>query len=731
MNHSVTGIVERFLFQNGDNGFAVAILSTNSSNEKSITACGYLTGIQIGQEVELLGDWVVHSKFGRQFQIEKCTSKLPKSLVGLKKYLGSGAIKGIGPTYAKRLVNYFGLEVLQIIEHHPHRLHEVEGLGQKRVEKIVSAWTDQKEISNIMIFLQERDISTSLAVKIYKKYKQQSLAVLHQNPYRLADDLWGVSFKIADDLAKKMGFKHDSIERAASGIIFTITNSTQQGHLYIELQNLKKQAEELLGLNSGQNILKKALHSLYEQDKIKLLTHEDLHYITLKKFYLSELGVAEKIKKLNSYKNSHTIDLGNVYKSLVSNEKKDQQESEVELNEKQQQGILTCLENKVTVITGGPGTGKTTLIKKLLEVLHANKLTYKLAAPTGRAAKRIMESTKKQAFTIHRLLDFNPITGQFNHNESNALDTDFLIIDEASMIDIFLAHSILKAISYKTNIVFIGDIDQLPSVGAGSFLNDIISSNKIACVRLTQIFRQAQDSLIILNAHKINHGQYPNSSLPGSKEDYSFIKEENPESISNHLKKIIYIDLPKWGIKPSQMAILCPMNRGLAGAHLINSSLQEILNHKNKSSGIAIGSQLFCLNDRVMQIRNNYNKHVYNGDIGYITDINKIDKEMVITFDSLREVIYEFDELNEITLAYAISIHKSQGSEFPAVVVPIFVQHYMLLQRKLIYTALTRAKKRCIFIGQTKALAMAINNNKSIERLTFLKKFLEEDTINY
>lgn len=722
MNDIISGVIEKFLFQNIDNGFAVAVLATK---QEVITARGYLPGVQAGQEVELAGAWVTHAKFGRQFEIQQCKSQLPKSIVGLKKYLGSGAIKGIGPTYAKRLVDHFGLQTLEIIEKYPHRLAEVSGLGVKRIEKITSTFKDQKEISNIMIFLQERDISTALSTKIYKKYKEESLAILRQNPYKLADDLWGVSFKTADIIAKKMNFKHDSPERISSGIIFALTQATQQGHLYLELEELKKQAIELLELNIETDlpVLKQSLHKLYDLNKIKLLTYNNLNYLTLSQFFASEFGVSEKIKKLVSYPSSYNFNIDQIYKDL-SQDKSEKNIKSVSLNEKQQLGILTCLQNKITVITGGPGTGKTTLIKKLLSVLDDAKVNYKLAAPTGRAAKRIIESTGRQALTLHRLLDFNPAIGKFNHNEENALNLNFLIIDEASMIDIFLAHAILKAVPYNAHIVFIGDIDQLPSVGAGNFLGDIIDSQKIACVKLTEIFRQAQDSLIITNAHKINNGEFPTTVSTGPIQDFIFIKEENPETLLNYLKRILFIDLKKNNISIQDAIILAPMNKGAAGAHMLNHLMQEILNSKNKSTGVTVGSHLFCLADKVMQIRNNYNKHVYNGDIGVIINIDKTEKEITILFDDKREVVYEFDELNELVLAYAISIHKSQGSEYPAVIVPIFMQHFMLLQRRLIYTALTRAKKRCIFIGQPKALAMAISNSKTLERITFLNKFL-------
>lgn len=572
-----------------------------------------------------------------------------------------------------------------------------------------------------MVFLQDKGISPAYSVRIYKHYKHESIAIIQENPYRLADEVWGIGFKIADEIAQKMGFQLHSPQRIAAGILYAISTASQQGHLYVELQDLKAKTRELLGLASDayEDLLKNALHTLYNRDKIKLITEDDTHYITLTPFYFSEKGVAQRITTVLTTPLSTSFDIDELYQTLRA-----PSQDELFLNEDQQRGIMSCLQNKITIITGGPGTGKTTLIKKLLMLLDSERVSYKLAAPTGRAAKRIIEGTGKFAMTIHRLLEFDVNTMSFTHNEQNALKLDFLIIDEASMIDIFLAHAILKALPNKAHLVLIGDVDQLPSVGAGNFLNDLISSHKVPCVRLTQIFRQAQDSLIVVNAHKINKGEFPVTFLPESRRDFKFIKEDNPETVLEHLKNILSVELTKHGISVDDAIILTPMNKGPVGTHALNHLLQKLLNAQHTYETVTVAGTTYKRNDKVMQIRNNYDKGVFNGDIGIIESIDVEDKELMVNFSDYKSVTYDFDELNELVLAYAVTIHKSQGSEYAAVIVPLFTQHYILLQRNLVYTALTRAKRLCIFIGQPKALAMALNNNKGTKRITFLRKFL-------
>jgi exodeoxyribonuclease V alpha subunit len=713
---TITGTIEKFIFQSQDNGFSVFVLSMR--HNQKITAKGHIPHVQLGQEVCLKGSFIVHSKFGKQFNVESCVSKIPQTITGLKKYLGSGLIKGIGPLYAQKLINYFGEDILNIIDKQPERLKEVSGIGAKRIETISQAWREQKDIADVMVFLQDHGISTAFALKIYKKYKQESVAILQENPYRLTDDIWGIGFKSADSIAQKMGFSQDDPRRIRAGILYVISCASQSGHLYVELDSLRSGTIAALDLYPDQiGLIKHALHALYEQEKIKLITYEDKHYITLSSFYYSEKNIDKHIKTLLQTPSTLSFNFDHIYHNLRADN------GPVSLNEDQQEGILRALQNKVSIITGGPGTGKTTLITQLLEVLESNRVSYKLTAPTGRAAKRMMESTRRHATTIHRLLEFDVSSMTFTHNEKNALKLSFLIVDEASMIDVFLAQSLIKAIPHHAHIVFIGDIDQLPSVGPGNVLQDFIQSGVITCTKLTHIFRQAQNSLITINAHKINKGEYPTSYEPDCKKDFSFIKEENPETIEAHLKEILHIKLMKKGITPDKAMVLTPMNKGPVGAHTLNHILQNLLNAYQGPDKVTIAGSTFKYNDRVMQIRNNYDKKVFNGDIGTIDSIDASLKKVIVTFDN-QQVEYEFDELNELVLAYAISIHKSQGSEFPAVIMPLFMQHFMLLQRNLIYTGLTRAKKQCIFIGQPKALICAIKNTKGTHRITFLDAFL-------
>ncbi len=716
----LTGSIERIVFHNTENGFAVFILHINKNN--SVTVKGFLPAVHEGEQVQVVGTWIMHPKFGKQFEAKECHVQAPTSIVGLKKYLGSGLIKGIGPVYADKLVTAFGEKVLEIIDQEPNRLYKVPGIGPKRVATIIEAWQTQKEISKVMVFLQDKGVSTAYATKIFKAYGNKSIELVIENPYRLAEDIWGIGFKTADSIAQQMGFEPESLKRITAGILFALNNMVNEGHLYYEVKDLKVKACGLLELQEEAiaDRLKSALHDLYNQEKIKLVTHQDIHYVTLSKFYFSEKGVAQKIKTLIAHPPQFIFDVNAIYHALRTST------DQIELHEFQQHGIMTCIQNKITIITGGPGTGKTTLIKKLLTILDMNKQEYKLASPTGRAAKRMTEGTGRPAVTIHRLLEIDPATMSFSRNENNALNLDFLIVDEASMIDIFLAQSLLRALPHNAHLVLIGDIDQLPSVGAGNFLRNLIASGVVPCVRLTQIFRQAQDSMIIINAHRVNQGEFPITSQEGTRRDFIFVKEEQPENLQQHLEYIFTTGLKKFGISRDDATVLVPMNRGSVGTQRINHDLQLLLNPGNNDHTLSYAGTQYKIGDRVMQLRNNYDKLVFNGDIGTVESINSEDKTMAVNMGD-REVIYEASELDELSLAYSISIHKSQGSEYPAVIIPIFMQHFMLLQRNLIYTALTRAKKLCIFIGQTKAIAMAIKNNKEQKRITLLPQYLTTD----
>lgn len=716
----IFGIVDRFVFQNEETGFSVLLIKTKE--KLPVTVTGNFVNIHEGQEIYLKGHWVFNQKFGKQFQATSYYSKLPNNILGLKKYLASGLIKGIGKVYAEKIVDHFGKDTLNIIDTMPHRLSEVDGIGQKRVAQITQSWADQKYIAEIMIFLQDKGVTATYATKIYKKYRENSIAYLTQDPYRLIYDIWGIGFKTADMIAQKLGFEAASVKRVKAGILFQLHEATKQGHLYQELSDIKNSAFHLLELTSDLHApqMKHALHELHDEQKIKLITYKNEHFIGTAQYYFSEKSLATKITALLHYASTRDFNIKKLYDML-------QEHQHIQLNEQQQQGILSTFQSKISIITGGPGTGKTTLIKALLALLEREKLRYKLAAPTGRAAKRMMEGTGRQATTVHRLLEVDPATMQFQHNEQNALDLDFLIIDEASMIDVFLALAIIKAIPLSAHIVFIGDVHQLPSVGPGNFLHDLIKSKKIPVTMLSHIFRQAQNSMIITNAHRINQGEMPSTDLPDCKKDFYFIKEDKPELVMNYIKTIFQEKLAQYHINPAQTIILSPMNKGAVGTQQLNHDLQQLLNPTQKQFLIHSGTT-FKLHDRVMQIRNNYDKKVFNGDIGTIETIDTEEKILSIAFD-YTTASYSFDELNELSLAYALTIHKSQGSEYDAVIIPIFMQHFTLLQRNLLYTAITRAKKLCIFIGQPKAIAMAVKNNKTIERISFLTPFLTEDVV--
>lgn len=718
----VSGSIEKIIYKDSDSGFSV--ISIKVTAQESILATGVLTDVFQGETITVHGAWTSHPKFGRQFSIKDYATKMPATKSGIEKYLASGLIKGIGPKFAEKLVARFGEKTLDIIDNNPALLSTVPGVGEKRAESIRQAWIDQKEIANVMVFLRSKDVSTGFAVKIFKTYGNQAINIISRNPYRLIDDVWGVGFKSADTIALKLGLEPHSPERVKACFIHAINEATGLGHLYIDVESAKKQTLELLTLApsiEATPLLKQALTELYADGKIKLISHHDQHFITLPQCYNAERCVAKKIKTLIATPATATagIDLQKLYNKL-----RQPDANGIELNEDQQRGIMASLQSKMSIITGGPGTGKTTLVKKLLQLLDECGVTVQLAAPTGRAAKRMFEGTGRSTSTIHRLLEFIPGSTGFNRNEQNALSLDFLIVDEASMIDAYLMHSLLKAIPQRGHLILLGDVDQLPSVGAGNVLHDIIASNVCTVVRLTHIFRQAQDSLIIVNAHRVNHGEFPTTNIPNSKNDFIYISNNEPEELLGTLHTLYKKRLPMLGIKADDAIVLSPMNRGTAGNVRINQELQTILNPaKPGTVEIQRFGQLYRQYDRVMQIRNNYEKFVFNGDIGTIQKINQDDAKVTIAFGE-RELDYEFSELNEITLAYAISIHKSQGSEFGAVIIPIFTQHFMLLQRNLIYTAITRAKRLCILVGQSKAIAMGIRNNKSLKRNTFLKEFL-------
>lgn len=704
----IRGVVERITYQNPENGYSVLRVAVKGYNEL-ITVVGNLVDANVGSVLLIEGDWKVDKKYGSQFIAQKWEETIPATVFGIEKYLGSGLIKGVGPKFAKRIVNLFGMDTISVIEDTPERLNEVDGIGKKRVEMIVKSWEQQKEIKNIMLFLQGHDVSTSFAAKIYKTYGNDSIEIVKSNPYRLADDIWGIGFKTADSIASKLGFDKNCFTRCRSGILYTLNQLGDEGHVYAEKEQLIAKSAELL--DTEREAVTDALEKILNTNDLIL----DEEAIYLPPFYMAETGVARRLKLLND--SPARIDT-----NLKVNISKLQEKIGIEYDEIQAQGIQQAVNAKVMVLTGGPGTGKTTTTLGIIHVLQIMGLRILLAAPTGRAAKRMTETTGMEAKTIHRLLEFKPPEG-YQKNENSPLDGDVLIVDESSMIDIILMNSLLKAIPTHMKLILVGDIDQLPSVGAGNVLRDIIDSEQFPVIRLTKIFRQAQSSRIIMNAHRINTGEFLNLSN-GRNTDFFYIEEEEPEPAAKKIVELVKYRLPKYcHTAPSDIQVLSPMQRGVVGAANLNILLQEAINPSDKC--LYRAGRSFRQNDKVMQIRNNYDKEVFNGDIGIISSIDFDNRRLTVIFDN-RAVEYDVTELDELVQAYAITIHKSQGSEYPVVVMPVMMTHFVMLQRNLIYTGITRAKKMLVLVGTKKAISYAVKHITVTRRNTKLKERLKE-----
>ena len=714
---TLEGILERIVFFNEENGFTVARLQV-PKRQDLVAIVGVLPSPMPGETLRLKGEWVVDNKFGEQFRVQSCLSVLPATITGIQKYLGSGMVKGIGPVMAKRIVARFALETLDVIEDSPEKLLEVEGIGSVRVERISNAWQEQKEIREVMIFLQGEGVSSTYAVKIYKEYGNKAIAVVKENPYRLALDISGIGFKTADKIAQNMGIDPGSPMRAEAGIIHVLSELVDEGHVYYPYEKLKENAGELLEVN--ESILDMALVTLSDQRRVVIEQHPEHDAVYLTPLHVAETNVAIRLKTLvNSPKQMLQID---IEKAIEWVHKIDR----INLAEMQKEALRKAVTCKVMVITGGPGTGKTTLVNSIIKILEKKGQEIVLASPTGRAAKRLSEVTGREAKTIHRLLEFSPSEGGFKRNEEYPLDADMVIIDEVSMVDILLMNHLLKAIPPTATLLLVGDIDQLPSVGPGNVLKDIISSGLVETIRLTDIFRQAQESLIVVNAHRINSGEYLQlDTLPGQQHNFYFIKRQEPEETLNIIKDLCKSRLPSaFQLDPLEdIQVMTPMHRGIVGVANLNAELQNLLNPNQKE--VARGGRLFRVNDKVMQTKNNYEKETFNGDIGRIISIDLEDQILKVRFED-RIVDYSWSDLDELVLAYAISIHKSQGSEYPAVVIPILPQHYIMLQRNLLYTAITRAKKLVVLVGSKRAVAIAIKNNKVQFRYTNLSARLNE-----
>ena len=700
-------VVERITYQNPENGYTVLRAAVRNYKEL-VTVVGNLLDVNVGSVLLLQGDWKVDPKYGNQFCAEKWEETMPATVYGIEKYLGSGLIRGVGPKFAGRIVRTFGTDTLTVIEEETDRLLLVPGIGEKRVQMIRDSWEKQKEIKNIMLFLQSHSVSTSFAAKIYKVYGNESIQVVKENPFRLADDIWGVGFKTADGLAEKLGFAKDDPLRCRSGILYTLNALADEGHVYAEQEQLLRKAEELLEVK--RESISAALEAMLGTEDLK----QDGEAIYLPPFYYAEIGVAAKLKRLAADTDALPSEARADFERLAK-------KTGLQYDEIQKDAILKAMVSKVMVLTGGPGTGKTTTTLGMIAVLRSRGKRILLAAPTGRAAKRMTETTGMEARTIHRLLEFKPPEG-YQRNEENRLEGDVLIVDECSMIDVILMNALLKAIPPRMQLILVGDVDQLPSVGAGNVLRDIIDSGVFPVVRLTRIFRQARSSRIILNAHRINTGEFPDLSN-GAGTDFFFVPAEEPETAAQEIVRLVKTRLPKYRqVLPSEIQVLTPMQRGAVGAANLNTLLQEALNPSEtclRRSGYS-----FRLYDKVMQIRNNYDKEVFNGDVGTISALNLEERNLRVRFDD-REVEYDVTELDELAQAYAVTIHKSQGSEYPIVVMPMLMTHFVMLQRNLLYTGVTRAKKLLVLVGTKKAVGYAVRNVTVTSRNTRLKERLQ------
>jgi exodeoxyribonuclease V alpha subunit len=714
------GQIERITYTNEENGYTIARVKVYGRKDL-VTVVGNLISPAPGEILNMEGEWVNHPKYGEQFKIVRYKTQVPASVYGIEKYLGSGLIKGIGPVMAKRIVKRFGKETLEIIEKDLESLREVEGIGEKRVEMIKRAWEEQKEIREVMLFLQTHGVSSGYATKIFKHYGSGSIQALRENPYRLAMEVYGIGFVTADHIAEKLGFAKDSELRAEAGILYVLNQLADEGHVYYPYEPLIDKAREILQVD--REVILRAFGSVALAKRIVI---EDLNQdskdfkenrkaVYLSSLHTCETAIARRLRTLiNAPKAARPMDTDKAIQWV-------QQQLDITLAEGQVEAVRGAVAAKVLVITGGPGTGKTTIINAILKIFARIGLTVMLAAPTGRAAKRMAETTDHGAKTIHRMLEYSIQKGGFQKHEENPLRCDLLIIDEASMIDTLLMHHLLKAVPATATFVLVGDVNQLPSVGPGNVLQDVIASGSLPVVELTEIFRQAQESSIIVNAHRINSGLMPVlHSARDRLNDFYFIEQEDPDEVLRLVVDLARERIPRrFGFDPvDDIQVLTPMHKGTVGAGNLNDQLQKALNPV--AEGVSRGGRDFRLNDKVMQIRNDYDKEVFNGDIGRIIRIDAESQEATISFDG-REVVYDFTDLDEIVLAYAVSVHKAQGSEYQAVIIPILTQHYVLLQRNLIYTAVTRGRKLVVMVGTRKALAIAVKNDKTQKRHTYLR----------
>lgn len=712
----LSGLVERVTFHSDANGYCVLRLKVKGDQDL-VTLVGYAPSVTPGEYASASGNWVMDREYGRQFHAKFLKIYAPTTVQGIEKYLGSGMVKGIGPFCAKTLVSAFGTEVFNVIEQTPEKLKGLRGIGPKRIQKITSGWADQKVIREIMVFLHGHGVSTSKSVRIFKTYGQDAVKVVKENPYRLAKDIRGIGFRSADTIAQNIGIDPTSPIRARAGVAYALSEASgNQGHCCLPRTELVKETVELL--NIPEAVIEAAIDHEIEERELTEADFPNASSIYLTSLYLSEKSTARSIKRLLSAPPPwQAIDSAKAIPWVES-------KLNLTLAESQKEAVASALKSKVMVITGGPGVGKTTIVKAILTILKAKGLSIQLCAPTGRAAKRFSESSGYEAKTIHRMLEIDPSTMEFKRNEERPLECDLLVADECSMVDVPLANNLLKAVSTHSALIIVGDVDQLPSVGPGAFLSDLIDSGAVPVIRLTEVFRQAATSWIIKAAHQINHGLMPVFPRKDDKGDCYFLTVEEPEELPPRLVTLVKDRLPKsYGVNAIRdIQVLCPMNRGSTGSRALNEALQAALNPPSDESVSKFGCR-FSVGDKVMQIENNYERDVFNGDIGFVTGIDSVEEELAVDFDG-REVIYPYGELDELVLCYATTIHKSQGSEYPIVVIPITMQHFVMLKRNLIYTGVTRGKQLVVLMGQKKALAMAVMGKQTIRRLTGLKAWL-------
>lgn len=716
----IVGYIERITFYNQDNGYTVAQIMLPKHNDLTCIV-GLLPGVQPGQTIRCFGEWQVHLVHGKQFHVTSHRVEAPADIVGIKKYLGSGLIKGIGPKYAERIVERFGVDTLNVIESTPERLLEIPRMGKKRMELIKTCWSDQKSIRDVMVFLQTYGVSPSFAQKIFKTYGNESVAKVKEDPFRLARDVFGIGFKTADAIAQKMGIAKDSAQRIDAGVEFVLSQLADNGNACYPVDEFLKEAETILEISIPQ--IQVQLEPLRDRGRIELAELLEggvkRPFIWMRALYLAEVGIVRELRRLK---------MGSCQLRSVDVEKAIewvQAQLKIELAPNQKKAVANAVTDKLQIITGGPGTGKSTITNAILTITQ--KLTSKivLAAPTGRAAKRMSEITGKKASTIHSLLEVDFKKGGFKRGRDNPLECDLIIVDEASMIDTFLMYNLLRALPSHARVVFVGDIHQLPSVGPGNVLKDIIASHCVPVALLTEIFRQAAGSHIITNAHSINQGKFP-SIYNGQDSDFFFMDCEEPDEVLGTIVKLTSQRIPnKYDFHPLRdIQVLSPMRRGVIGTDNLNIVLQGALN-PTQAPPLIRGNRSFLPGDKVMQIRNDYEKEVFNGDVGYILEIDHEDQQVVVMMDG-REVIYNNADLDELVLAYAVSVHKYQGSECPCIIMPIHTNHFMLLHRNLLYTGVTRGKKLVILVGTKRALGIAVKNDDVRKRFTSLQQVLME-----